>query len=416
MSAASQKNNGFNGLELIYLKTHPEESIMDRVYRKPAAQRDLFSTDRTFLERAKKGAGVLLTLDKLFDFESYREAITEAVEAYRLTHGGKASGQLSRAGRRPMDPVFMFKCIFAQRLFGKADKDFMQEMFQNIVLQDWLGINYPSDVPSHKTIWKYKEIFAKTEILEQIFESYVKKMQALNSHIGTKAVIVDSSFVEAPKQRNTREENAVIKEGKGDTLWNDQPRKKRHKDVDASWTKKREEVHYGYKGHFLVCAISKLIMSVFPTTAKVHDAKVVDKYLHWGKDKQKGELLFFADAGYVGKAIEEKLRKANFVPMICQKGKKNAPLSEEQKQGNKTISSIRCRIEHVFGFIEESLGGSIVRSVGMTRAKFNITLTSLVYNVCRFAQIVRETARKQARKEQNKTANRVSLSPPICQA
>lgn len=146
---------------------------MDRVYRKPAAQRDLFSTDRTFLERAKKGAGVLLTLDKLFDFESYREAITEAVEAYRLTHGGKASGQLSRAGRRPMDPVFMFKCIFAQRLFGKADKDFMQEMFQNIVLQDWLGINYPSDVPSHKTIWKYKEIFAKTEILEQIFESYV---------------------------------------------------------------------------------------------------------------------------------------------------------------------------------------------------------------------------------------------------
>ena len=186
--------------------------------------------------------------------------------------------------------------------------------------------------------------------------------------------------------------------------------------TDASWTKKREEVHYGYKGHFLVCAISKLIMSVFPTTAKVHDAKVVDKYLHWGKDKQKGELLFFADAGYVGKAIEEKLRKANFVPMICQKGKKNAPLSEEQKQGNKTISSIRCRIEHVFGFIEESLGGSIVRSVGMTRAKFNITLTSLVYNVCRFAQIVRETARKQARKEQNKTANRVSLSPPICQA
>ena len=57
-----------------------------------------------------------------------------------------------------------------------------------------------------------------------------------------------------------------------------------------------------------------------------------------------------------------------------------------------------------------------MRSVGMTRAKFNITLTSLVYNVCRFAQIVRETARKQARKEQNKTANRVSLSPPICQA
>ena len=39
---------------------------MDRVYRKPAAQRDLFSTDRTFLERAKKGAGVLLTLVQIY--------------------------------------------------------------------------------------------------------------------------------------------------------------------------------------------------------------------------------------------------------------------------------------------------------------------------------------------------------------
>ena len=32
------------------------------------------------------------------------------------------------------------------------DFQVMQEMFQNIVLQDWLGINYPSDVPSHKTL------------------------------------------------------------------------------------------------------------------------------------------------------------------------------------------------------------------------------------------------------------------------
>jgi transposase, IS5 family len=52
------------------------------------------------------------------------------------------------------------------------------------------------------------------------------------------------------------------------------------------------------------------------------------------------------------------------------------------------ISSVRSRIEHAFGFIEESLGGSVVRSVGMIRAKFNITLTSLVYNICRLGQII----------------------------
>lgn len=114
-----------------------------------------------------------------------------------------------------MDPVFMLKCIVAQRLFGKADKDFEQEMLQNIVLQDWLGINYPSDVPSHKTIWKYKEIFAQTEVLETVFSDYVNKLQAINSKVGTEAVIADSSFVEAPKQRNTRQENAPSRKAKG---------------------------------------------------------------------------------------------------------------------------------------------------------------------------------------------------------
>jgi hypothetical protein len=125
---------------------------MQRLYRKPADQQDLFATDHTFLEIAKKRAGTLSQLHKLFPFESYRSQITEAINTYRVAHGGKSDKKLCRSGCRPMDPVFMLKCIVAQRLFGKADKDFEQETLQNIVLQDWLGINYPSDVPSHKTI------------------------------------------------------------------------------------------------------------------------------------------------------------------------------------------------------------------------------------------------------------------------
>lgn len=53
--------------------------------------------------------------------------------------------------------------------------------------------------------------------------------------------IIDASFVIAPRQRNTRDENEQIKQGAGDKLWNDNPHKKCHKDVDARWTKKRDE-------------------------------------------------------------------------------------------------------------------------------------------------------------------------------
>lgn len=293
---------------------------MSSVYCKPSAQYDFFASD-LFFGRAQKGAGKLLRLDELFPFEAYRTQILEAIDSYRVQRGGKPSSQLSRAGRWAMDPVFMLKCIVVPRLYGKADQDFEQEMLQNRVLQHWLDICHLGDVPSHKMLWKYKEIFAQTAVLETVFADYVKKLQAIIKYIGNDAVIADSSFFEAPKQRNTREENEVIKKGKGSTLWNDQPMKKHRKDVNASWVKKRNEVHYGYKGHFLVCAISKLIVQVFPTMARVHDAKVIDQYLGWAKSCKR-EVLFFADAGYTGKKIAEKLHDADRPPKICEKGRK----------------------------------------------------------------------------------------------
>ena len=74
---------------------------MQRLYRKPAAQQDLFATDRTFLERAKKRAGVLNQLHKLFPSASYRSQITNAINdndlrypSKRSTHWYQACGDL----------------------------------------------------------------------------------------------------------------------------------------------------------------------------------------------------------------------------------------------------------------------------------------------------------------------------------
>ncbi len=47
---------------------------------------------------------------------------------------------------------------------------------------------------------------------------------------------------------------------------------------------------------------------------------------------------------------------------------------------------MRCRIEHVYGFIEKTMGGSIVRCVGFKRTEALQYLTVFVYNLCRVAQ------------------------------
>ncbi|EXY74656.1 transposase IS4 family protein, partial [Bacteroides fragilis str. 3988T(B)14] len=45
--------------------------------------------------------------------------------------------------------------------------------------------------------------------------------------------------------------------------------------------------------------------------------------------------------------------------------------------------------EHVFGFEEQTMRGLVVRTVGLIRAKANVALTSLVYNISRYTQIIR---------------------------
>lgn len=46
-------------------------------------------------------------------------------------------------------------------------------------------------------------------------------------------------------------------------------------------------------------------------------------------------------------------------------------------------------VEHVFGFEEQTMRGLVVRTVGLIRAKANVALTSLVYNISRYTQIIR---------------------------
>ena len=60
---------------------------------------------------------------------------------------------------------------------------------------------------------------------------------------------------------------------RGDDLWNDEPHKKRHKDIDACWTQKNKETFYGYKNHTKVDAKSKFINADVVTDASVQNSR-----------------------------------------------------------------------------------------------------------------------------------------------
>ena len=83
------------------------------------------------------------------------------------------------------------------------------------------------------------------------------------------------------------------------------------------------------------------------TDASVHDSNIIKPLID--EVKYKGQDLFL-DAGYESKDGIVKNKGVN--PIICVKGHRNNPLTEEQKKSNRVKSKDRCRIEHIFGFIE----------------------------------------------------------------
>jgi transposase, IS5 family len=125
--------------------------------------------------------------------------------------------------------------------------------------------------------------------------------------------------------------------------------KRRQKDTEARWTKKNDEKHYGYKKHINADGGNKLIQSHSVTHAAVHDSQVFDELLNQTIDAEGGKRAVYADSAYRSEAQEQRLADADIESQVCEKGTCGKPLTEEQKQSNRTKSKVRARIEHVFG-------------------------------------------------------------------
>ena len=351
-----------------------------RDYNMSFAQPDLFFAYDTMELMKREFPNDQLLMFGALMMKFLTEAIDEDVRAkYEEAHPRKA-----RSGRPSFDPAFMLRVLLLQRFLGLTNVAMAGELRNNRKLAAVLGIRFISGLPTDKTIWLYHEWFRKAGIIVRLFGELTSKFE--ESLEPETAVAVDSSFNEAPKQHNTREENEAIKAGKGDELWKDNPHKKCHKDIDASYTKKHNKTYYGYKLHAKTGMKSKLLLTVFNTTAKVHDSQVVMPLFNWSDWGRK----CYADSAYWRTAQMGYIEPEFHInTIVCDRGRRNHPWCEPQKEFHRGVSKIRARVEHPFGFIEQTMKGFKVRTVGKERAYYNGFMTSLVYNMARMGQIAR---------------------------
>ena len=282
---------------------------------------------------------------------------------------------ISSAGRKPYPTVLMFKILIFQSLYNLSDEGVERELLKDLQARRFVGLSGREFGPDATTIWRFKEALTKADVLETLHETFNNYLDELGFQ-ASKGQIVDASIVPAPKQRNSKEENEAIKAGNPPSDWSEA--KRRQKDVDARWTKKREQSFYGYKNHITVDVKYKFIRGWRVTTANVHDSQVFSELLAKNTSRD-----VWGDSAYLSEDILKFLKELGYRPHIQRKAQKNHPLSDWEKQGNKTRARTRSRVEHVFGAQLQRASTLVVRCIGLVRARVKIGLRNLAYNMDR---------------------------------
>jgi IS5 family transposase len=277
------------------------------------------------LDKINKLGDPLVRLTNYMDFEFFRPSLERVF----------ARENKSAVGRPSFDVVFMFKVLVLQRLYNISDQQLEYQINDRQSFQRFLGLHLGDVVPDYTSVWRFREQLTESGAAKRLFDEFTARLeqQGVITKTGT---IVDASFVEVPRQRNSREENKIIKGGGVPDEWKSRPRKLAQKDCDVRWAKKNEELHYGYKDHDVTDAQSKLIRDFEVTPANVHDINKLGVLIN---EKHKGGSVF-ADSAYKSAGQEERLAAMGIKSYIHEKGTRGQVLNEMQKKMNK-ITTVR---------------------------------------------------------------------------
>lgn len=140
-------------------------------------------------------------LSAVVDFDLFRGPLVAALRRAPRNKGG----------RPPFDPVLMFKILVLQALYSLSDEATEFQIKDRLSFQRFLGVGLEGAVRDATTIWLFRERLVKAKAIDRLFACFDAALKD-RGYLAMGGQIIDATVVPAPKQRNTQEEKAAIKE------------------------------------------------------------------------------------------------------------------------------------------------------------------------------------------------------------
>ena len=258
-------------------------------------------------------------------------------------------------GNKPYDLERMLRIYLIQNLYNLSDMATVAEVIDSRAFSEFCGVESSNQVPDGDTLGRFRNLLNDNGIQEKLFAQVLALLSERNL-ILKKGTIIDSTIIAAPSSTKNRE-------------------KKR--DPDAHHTKKGNTWHFGYKAHIGVDKDSGLVHTLEVTSANVHDVTMTSKLLTGEETSVHG------DSGYLGAEKREdaitrnsqgKRIKYKINRRPSQSRNRSVRSQGQIKRREHEKSSIRAKVEHVFGVVKGQLRFKKTRYRGLQKqiAKFNI--------------------------------------------
>ena len=288
-------------------------------------------------------------------------------------------------GRESYSPLILFKMLLLQTWYGLSDEAVEENVRDRISFSKFCGISMDEAVPDSTVLCRFRNALNKHNAFEEILNAINSFMESEGLMI-TKGAIVDASVTPTlRKPRGKKEYNVIAEDRKEDAQPEPPPTKlvqiiKANVDQEAAWIIKTGKLYYGYKQH-IVTNQEGFVLGIYTTAANESDIKNLESALN--KVKLKPRTPVFADKGYASEENDNVLIKKKLKNRILYKALKNKPLTELEKQINRTISQTRYKVERTFGSMKRWFKVSGARYVGKAKTHSQHLIQAISYNLYR---------------------------------
>jgi transposase, IS5 family len=265
---------------------------------------------------------------------------------------------------RPGYPVLvLFRALLLQSLYGLSDRELEDALNDRLSFKRFVGLSLEDGVPDHTVLNRFRNRLIEEGLLEKLFAELDRQLEKAGV-ILKRGTMLDATLIEAVSARSTD--------------------KRPSNDPDARFTKRQGKggSTFGYKAHVGVDEGSGLIRSVITTPANINDTTPADDLIRGD------ERSVWADAAYDTHARRARLKAEGKKPRIARRPNKYHPeLPPRLKRYNQLIARRRAAVETTFATLKCRMKLTCIRYVGLTKAKAQVLMAAIAFNMCRWATI-----------------------------